>query len=442
MSRLGYEAAWPRLQARLSSNAGAEPIFFSLDLARGACARVKIYLAHHAATAADLDLALCGTRGYAPGDAQRWIETMTGLSGPFTARPLLSCFSFVDVEETESGTLHIPVRCYTGSDADVLACLSSLLPVSDVNRLRDALTAMSGRALHTGRGLVTYVSLRREREHLRVTTYIAPQLYAIASPRMSVLPASRSVAPMASFVQAIPVARRATGLTPTMLTVQDAIAREQQEFGRHPFLQRLEAGASLAAVRAMTEGMTFFVLVFQDVLRLARQTITDPRLTEIAGTHEREDHGHEQWFLSDAARLGAARDLRWVFSPEHVAARDASYALVAEVLRASHDCARMAVVLVLETLGAVFFGRVIALLERLGQAEGLRYFARLHQQVEQAHDVFEHATQQQLLSIELPGALLEETLRATERSFAAMRALGDDLNARMAAADPLVAAAS
>ena len=187
----------------------------------------------------------------------------------------------------------------------------------------------------------------------------------------------------------------------------------------------------------MAQSLTFWVLSFQDILRLGGTLVTDPRLVPLARTHAEEDAGHEQWFLSDVELLGAARDLRWVFSHEHTTVRDISYRVVSEVLSARDDRARVAVLLSLDAIGGLFFGLVVSRLEQLGLDEGLQYFARSHQEVEENHEVFEADAHLKLMNIELPEEHVEDVLGAVRRTFAALCALADELDLQMSARRPL-----
>jgi hypothetical protein len=164
-------------------HANNEAVYFSLDLNAAAGARVKIYIAHGQATAAAIEAQLSTCADYVPGDALAWIPALTGSKGPFTKRPILSCFAFAAQSKKSAITLHIPTRCYVANDADAAARVSGLLSPVDRQELRELLTGFSGRPLDVGRSLITYVSLRREGADLRITMYLAPEAYAIAAPR-------------------------------------------------------------------------------------------------------------------------------------------------------------------------------------------------------------------------------------------------------------------
>jgi DMATS type aromatic prenyltransferase len=428
--RLRMRESWSFLSRKLAQAPGARLAFFSLDLHAGTDARLKVYVAFPDATADVIEAGLTGSSDFRPGEAASFIRQVTGRAGPFSARPLLACYAFCAGRPAPNVTLHVPVRCYLADDARVLEACGGLLGAR-ADTLGRALRAMAGRPLSGQGGLLTYASLRCHSRDSRLTLYLSPQLYTQQTGvHASDTPLRSSmVAPRAAGLGASPFA-------PTMLTVQDAIQRARLLLRQHPFIQRLERGADLGQLRSMTRALTFFVMCFQDVLRLARMTISDPTLRTISETHELEDRGHEQWFLHDAQRLDSACDLRTVFSSEHDAVRDVSYGLIAEVLGADDDRQRLAVVLCLEAAGAEFFHRVIAQLERLGAADGLRYFARSHQAVEENHEVFENDTQLTLASIPAPQDVLPAVLRSVERSFVAIARLADEMERVMRSSEP------
>jgi hypothetical protein len=173
--------------------------------------------------------------------------------------------------------------------------------------------------------------------------------------------------------------------------------------------------------------MAFFVMCFQDVLRLAHSRSTDPQIVALARTHALEDKGHDQWYLRDVERLGSECSVHALFSEDREVIRDVAYGQIADVIKASHDCTRLAVALSLEVIGAEFFEKTIGFLERVGRAHGLEYFARRHQQIEQGHGVFEDDVQRQLEAIPVPDDSMVEVLAAVHRTFDGMELLADDL---------------
>lgn len=425
-----FDAILPCLSARGDKN---RLVYFSLDLAATEDARVKVYIAHDHATVGDIESDLRRAPGYTRGDARSWIGQLLESEGPFNVRPVLSCLALTSGSDRPAVTVHVPVRCYVPNDAHVVSRTSPLLGEHDSVRFREALDRLSGRPLEVGRGLVTYVSVRRLETGLNVTTYLAPEAYAISAPRHSEVASRKDETPAGhSMIRAL---RPATPAEPsrTMADVELVIHEKQAELARHPFLRRLDSTGTFGDVRVMAPRLTFFVLCFQDMLRLVHARVSDPEIKDMAKVHELEDKGHEKWFLHDLEHFGIPIDLVWVFGTAHETTRDLSYEIVAEVLESEDDRARLAVVLSLEGAGHEFFGRVIGFLERIGHDDGLQYFARRHQQIEESHDVFACDGHAKLAGLGLSPPAFERSVRAVHRTFAAVERLATHLEGAIVA---------
>lgn len=438
--RLGADYAWNELEPKLRET--SELLYVSLDLAKSTDARVKVYVGHPHATSSEIDALVRDESGYRPGLAARWIEELTGSAGTFDERPLLTCYAFRSPLHAAEVTVHVPTRCYVGNDAESVLRAGELLG-SLAPELRAGVEGMAGRPLEMGRGLVTYVSVRPAPDGTRVTAYLAPEAHAISTPRHTSMPVALfpTFAPASSNTSLPPTVAHSLVRTlggydakaggQSFAVVEDLIASSAAVLRAHPLLKRLEGAGTVEQMQILAPRFTFYVMCFQDMLRLGSALTTDPVLKEFAVTHEAEDLGHEQWFLYDLEALGVERNLAWTFSPEHTVTRDISYRIMSEIFGATHDTTRLAVLLALEGIGAEFFGRVIGYLDRLGRSKGLRYFARSHQLVEQSHEVFEGDAQSRLAAIEVPSAVMPEIVRAVARTFEAMARLGDDIDARM-----------
>lgn len=412
--------------------AEAQPVYLSLDLSRHASARFKIYVAHSNPTAAGIDESLVRAGLIRPGQAAGPIELLSGGAEPSTSRPLLVCYAFSAAQQGAEATVHVPLRSFVENDAEALERACRLLGDERGALLRRGVEAMAGRSLEQGRSLLTYVSFRPREGDPRVTAYLSPELYSIAAPRASSVPPQENEATttprhsmIRDLVRTIP-ASESQGKG-TFAAVTDAIRRERERLAQHPFFVRLTRGGSLRDAQIVAERIPFFVMGFQDVLRLVYDTTREPELRELARQHALEDSGHDQWFLHDLERLGVTCDVKRLFSAESSAVRDVIYGQVADVLRSEDDRARLAIVLSLEAAGAEFFERMIGLVERLDRERELRYFARKHQRVEQNHDVFEAESQQRIESIPLLPGSLPELLAVVERTFRGVHTLADDV---------------
>jgi hypothetical protein len=295
---------------------------------------------------------------------------------------------------------------------------------------------MAGRPLDGGRGLVTYVAIRRLASGLNVTVYVAPELYAIGAPRPDEPEETDGAGPLHSMIQALRPRHEGDAAPTTMAAVEELIAALGSELAAHPFLKRLESAGGMPDIRTMASRLTFFVLSFQDMLRLVHERTTDEALKELARVHAQEDAGHDQWFLHDLRQFGVPLDLRLVYGGDHKATRDLCYEILSEVLRAEDDFARLAIVLSLEAAGHQFFGRVIGFLGRSGFGRPLKYFARSHERVEQSHDIFAEDTSRGVSEMRLSPLALEEAARAVRRTFAALTRLAAHLEEAMASSSP------
>jgi hypothetical protein len=224
-----------------------------------------------------------------------------------------------------------------------------------------------------------------------------------------------------------------------MKTIQTYISTKQASFSRHAFFTRLAQHAPLAEVLPFAKAMSFWIMSFQDILRLNETHVTDPVLKPIAYSHKMEDAGHELWFLNDLLTLDEKLpDIRYLFGREHAATRDASYALVAEVFRAKSDVERIALVLALESTGHVFFERIATYLEemRFGRYNEFRYFARKHLDVELDHEVFEDEKEDLIENLPMTGEQELACQQLVDRAYDAFIAMFDHLEVITRPAQP------
>jgi len=217
-----------------------------------------------------------------------------------------------------------------------------------------------------------------------------------------------------------------------MRTLKAHIEKKQHEFDRHPVLERLRV-EDPTLLQRLAPRLTFWVMVFQDILRKNEQLVTDPALKRIARHHRAEDAGHDKWFWSDLATLGVAPpSVTDVFDRSHEVARLASYALASEVYLAPNDACRITLLLAIESAGHVFFEAVAAHVERTRRSAepALKYFSRFHIDVEKKHALFEEEADAYLSSIALPAAVREQATALVDRCYRAFQAMFDDIERR------------
>jgi DMATS type aromatic prenyltransferase len=190
MTRLGLGAAFEQVPAL---GADDELCYFSLDLTASQRARVKLYVAHRHATLERIERAVAPALGSVTGRASAFCENLSGSSGPYQARPVLTCLSFVAGSlRPSAATVHFPLRSYAESDALGKERVSALLTAEERAVYARALHAFARRPLALRSGMQTYASLRLD-ESRRVTVYLAPEAYTATGgrSRRSPQPAAR-----------------------------------------------------------------------------------------------------------------------------------------------------------------------------------------------------------------------------------------------------------
>ncbi len=216
-----------------------------------------------------------------------------------------------------------------------------------------------------------------------------------------------------------------------MKIVQDYIASKQREFNDHPFFGMLEQMGSLREISAFVPGLTFWVMAFQDILRLNEERVADPVLKKVARHHRLEDAGHEQWFLHDRNYICSmdsnSADLNGLFGREVRWARDPAYAIMAEVYKSDSDWLNIVLLLVMESSGHVFFERIVKQMQAIGEDQNLKYFASSHLKVELAHALFDDDMERKLYAEPLPVNIREDALRLVDRCYGAFGSMFDGL---------------
>ena len=216
-----------------------------------------------------------------------------------------------------------------------------------------------------------------------------------------------------------------------MKTIRAYIDSKQQEFRNHPFFDVLEQMGSLKEIGCIVPGLTFWVMAFQDVLRLNEERVTDPDLKKIARHHRLEDAGHEQWFLHDRNYMcgmdSNSADLNALFGKDARWARDPAYAIMAEVFKSDSDWLNIVLLLVIESSGHVFFEKIVKQVQAIGEDRNLKYFSSSHFKVELAHALFDDEMERKLYAEPLPENIREDALRLVDRCYGAFDQMFDGL---------------
>jgi DMATS type aromatic prenyltransferase len=161
--------------------------FFALDLDRGPLSRVKVYVAHEAAECSDVERAAELVPGIDPLQIREFCAFLGGGKGPFSARPLISSYSFVegDQDRPSNYSLYFPIRSYVPDDAVARARIQAILTQYDFDgaKLDEAISAISGRTLRNGVGLISHVSLRLGEFGSGITVYLSSEAYRVMPAR-------------------------------------------------------------------------------------------------------------------------------------------------------------------------------------------------------------------------------------------------------------------
>ncbi|WP_066936572.1 hypothetical protein [Microtetraspora fusca] len=194
----------------------------------------------------------------------------------------------------------------------------------------------------------------------------------------------------------------------------------------HPFFVRMNNDDPLPTVLGALYVTAFYVMAFQDILRINASGVNDPALRKIARHHLGEDSGHDKWFLHDLRAIrGSILDLEEVFDEGHRATREMAYALLTETMIERPDIERIVLIHTLEAAGQAFFPQIVAYLARNEAGAGFKYFSQSHLDVEKSHEIVEQKMQRILASIELSAEARQRCLSLVDRCFDAFVALFD-----------------
>jgi hypothetical protein len=137
-----------------------------------------------------------------------------------------------------------------------------------------------------------------------------------------------------------------------MKTIDLYLTAKQEKFSQHPFFQLLTANQlPLKNFLTVVGQLGFWIMTFQDVLRLNEALVKDPYLRKIAKHHRIEDSGHDKWFLEDIANITGTDVLNITnfFDKSTTATRDAAYAVISEVTTAVDEYHRIILLQTLES---------------------------------------------------------------------------------------------
>lgn len=182
MQRLGFGAAYEGAVQNAFRRSGEDHFaFFSLDLDNTPTSRVKLYVAHQAASAPDVAKAATAVTGVDPQHVEDFCTLVAGRSGPFAGRPLISSYTYVadEPQEPRTYTLYVPIRDYVHDDEEARRRIQTLMTQQNLDSaaLTSLIDAVTDRPLHEGVGLIAHVSLRLGDVEPGMTVYLSSEAY-------------------------------------------------------------------------------------------------------------------------------------------------------------------------------------------------------------------------------------------------------------------------
>ncbi|MBP9692101.1 MAG: hypothetical protein KBD90_02075 [Alphaproteobacteria bacterium] len=215
-----------------------------------------------------------------------------------------------------------------------------------------------------------------------------------------------------------------------MLKAHHHLMTKQQNFKLHPFFEKLSQQTNFLKTMEFAPRLTFWIMSFQDVLRLLPKQVKSKNLRRIAIHHKIEDAGHEQWFLQDMTHLKKEEynKLSWLFSKENSLVRDFSYSVVAEALKPSKDHLKITLILILESTGHIFFDQLANYVKLHGYNSDLKYFSSYHLDVEHGHAIFEEQLMKELLGIDLSESDRQDVIDLINRVYTGFHDVFDQLH--------------
>jgi len=213
-----------------------------------------------------------------------------------------------------------------------------------------------------------------------------------------------------------------------VLKVRKHIEHKQQELREHPFVRSQQARGSLTEALWFAPQTAFWAMGFQDVIRINAERVTDSKLRRIVEHHRAEDAGHQIWYMHDLKAMGRSNiDIAWLFGDACKHTREATYAIMAEVLRDCADIDRVVLLLALEGAGHVLFGAVSDAIHKAGYSAELRYFSKSHLAVEVNHDLFEQDVRTDIDGVTLTPEQHDSATRLVTRVFDAVSTMVDGM---------------
>ncbi|WP_307849762.1 tryptophan dimethylallyltransferase family protein [Qaidamihabitans albus] len=182
LRRLGMDNAYDIATAHALRRGSRDRFsFFALDLDDSPLSRVKLYVSHESGRSEDVEQAATAVSGVDVAEIREFCRLVGGGSGPFTGRPLISSYSFVEADPGRPGnySLYLPVRDYVPDDETARSRVRSFMSRRGLDQadLDRALRAVTNRSLRERAGLIAHVSLRLGGFGAGTTIYLSSEAY-------------------------------------------------------------------------------------------------------------------------------------------------------------------------------------------------------------------------------------------------------------------------
>jgi DMATS type aromatic prenyltransferase len=153
--------------------------FLCLDLGPQAGSRIKVYVRHRTRSMEPVEAALACSKAYAPGEATRFVQAVTGWDPNALRRPPITMFNLGRDDAPSRAALHLPTFPFGGHDAGVAYRAALWLEAHglDAEPLARAVEALAGVSLDRSLGVFNYLSMQGSGDDLQMTAYLCPRFY-------------------------------------------------------------------------------------------------------------------------------------------------------------------------------------------------------------------------------------------------------------------------
>ncbi|WP_141215522.1 hypothetical protein [Hahella sp. CCB-MM4] len=213
-----------------------------------------------------------------------------------------------------------------------------------------------------------------------------------------------------------------------MKNVYKYISESKDQFTQENFYKNFRNADEKIIVPVCAMGLGFWIMTFQDALRLNAQKFQDQKLKLIAEKHRNEDSGHDLWYLHDldALRINPP-DLYMLYSPDLAFVRDSAFEVMGEIMKSDDDYTRLAIIETIEAVSEVFFYHMATYTSSKANGFKLLYFSRHHYEAEMSHSDrdIEAAFMNNTVSYEKRRQIIETVDRILDSFRAVLEGLND-----------------